>query len=125
MQYDEFINDVRDRGALADREHARQATTATLEVLGERLAGGEPSDLSAQLPAELKPLLDQHEGSAQTFDVDDFFRRIADREGQGCGSEQARDHARVVLAVLSRAVSDGEIANLRSQLPAGYAPLFE
>lgn len=125
MQYEEFIAGVRDAGALADRDHVEQAATATLQVLGQRLAGGEPSDLAAQLPIELKSLLDQHGGAGESFDVDDFLRRVAAQEGRGCSPEQARDHARAVLATVAAAVSAGEVANLRAQLPAGYGPLFE
>lgn len=125
MRYDEFIGHVREYGEIADRQHAEQATTATLEVLAHRLAGGEPSDLAAQLPTELKQLLDQHDGAGEVFDVDDFLRRVAARESRGCSPEQAREHAHAVLTTLARGVSGGEIANLRAQLPAGYAPLFE
>lgn len=124
MQYDEFISRVRDDGAIDDREHAEQATSVTLEVLGERLAGGEPSDLAAQLPSELEGLLDRHVGAAESFDVDEFFRRVAEREGRGCSPDDAREHARAVLTTLARSVSAGEVDNLRSQLPAGYAFLI-
>lgn len=125
MQYGEFINRVAEYGGPADREHAERATTATLELLGRRLAGQEPSNLAAQLPSELKDPLTRHVGAAETFDVDEFLRRLADSEGKGCDPEQAREHARVVLSTLSSFVSRGEVQDLRSQLPAGYAPLFE
>jgi uncharacterized protein (DUF2267 family) len=49
MTFDEFIKRVQERGGFETREHA---TRATLAVLGERLGGGEPSDLVAQLPAD-------------------------------------------------------------------------
>lgn len=125
MKYDEFIKHVRDDGAIADNDHAKEATTVTLEVLGERLVGGEPADLAAQLPAELKDLLGKHTGQAEAFDVDEFFRRIAEREGRGCTPEQASEHARAVLSTVAHSVSEGEIDNLRSQLPAGYSFLMQ
>jgi len=34
-------------------------------------------------------------------------------------------HARAVISVLTEAVSNGEIDDLRSGLPEEYAPLFE
>ena len=40
MTFDEFIKQVQERGGFETREHAEQATRATLAVLGERLAGG-------------------------------------------------------------------------------------
>lgn len=125
MQYDEFIAAVRNDGAIADREHAERATTATLEVLGERLVGGEPSDLAAQLPTGLKERLDAHTGQAEAFGVDEFFRRVAAREEHDCSPDDAREHVRAVLTTLARSVSAGEVDNLRSQLPAGYAFLMQ
>lgn len=124
MNYDEVINTVRDEADLADRDQAAVVTAATLELLGQRLAGGEPVDLASQLPDGLKESLTRHTGAAETFDVDEFLRRLAQREGAGVGPEQAREHARVVLSTLGRFVSGGELDDVRSQLPAGYAPLF-
>lgn len=115
---------MRDHDAIADRDHAKKATNATLTVLGQRLAGGEPSDLAAQLPTELKPLVDQHAGQSDPFGVEEFLRRVAEHEGNGYNTEQVADHVRAVFAVLTDAVTDGEAENVRSQLPSGYTTLF-
>jgi uncharacterized protein (DUF2267 family) len=50
MTYDEFIGQVHHRARLGTTGDAVRATRATLEVLGERLFGGEAKDLAAQLP---------------------------------------------------------------------------
>ncbi|WP_216630156.1 DUF2267 domain-containing protein [Nocardiopsis coralli] len=125
MQYHEFIAQVSQDPSITDNEHAEAAITATLQVLGRRLAGGEPSDLAAQLPVGFKDLLAEHTGAAEAFDVDEFLRRIAQREGRGCGPEQAREHARAVMGTIAGSISAGEVNNLRSQLPAGYAFLLD
>ena len=52
MKHDEFIGRVQHYARLASRGDAERATRATLETLGERLAGGEPKDLASQLPPE-------------------------------------------------------------------------
>lgn len=124
MQYDEVVAAVRKNSDLNDNEHATTAVVGTLELLGQRLAGREPADLASQLPAELQDALSRRTGSAETFDVDEFLRRLAQYEGRGVTPEQARDHAQAVLGTLSSFVSGGEIDDVRSQLPAGYAPLF-
>lgn len=124
MKYDEVIATVRDQANLADRDQAVAVTTATLELLGQRLAGAEPADLASQLPDGLKESLTRHTGAAETFDVDEFLRRLAQREGAGVDPEQAREHARVVFATLGSFVSSGELDDVRSQLPAGYGSLF-
>jgi uncharacterized protein (DUF2267 family) len=69
------------------REHAERAVRASLEVLGQRLAGGEAKDLGSQLPAELKEIL-QGGGAGESFGVEEFYRRVAQREGQGCTEQQ-------------------------------------
>ncbi|ASU80069.1 DUF2267 domain-containing protein [Actinopolyspora erythraea] len=51
-------------------------------------------------------------------------RRVADREGAVATPETALTHAQAVLGTMAEFVSAGEVDDLRSQLPAGYAPLF-
>lgn len=72
-----------------------------------------------------QPLL-QHDGEQETADdLDAFLRRVSEHEGRGCDPEQALAHSRAVLTTMAGFVSAGEIADLRSQLPAGFAVLFE
>jgi uncharacterized protein (DUF2267 family) len=126
MTYEEFLATVRRHGGPSDDAHADQASRIVLASLGKRLAGGEPRDLASQLPRELQDPLLEHTGAAETSDdLDEFLRRIAEKEGYGCSPEEARAHARAVLGTITEFVSAGEVNNLRSQLPAGYAPLFE
>lgn len=126
MKYDEFLTRVQQRGGPDDREHADAAAKLILAALGQRLVGNEPHDLASQLPAELQDPLLRPTGEAETGDdLDDFLRRIADREGRDCDTEQALTHARAVLGTIAGFVSAGEVNDLRSQLPSGYAPLFE
>lgn len=127
MNYDEFLARVGQHGGPVERDHADQASKIVLATLGQRLAGREPQNLASQLPQELQHPLLQHDGLAAEIgdDLDDFLRRISDREGRGCSTEQALSHARAVLGTMASFVSTGEIDDLRSQLPAGYAALFE
>jgi uncharacterized protein (DUF2267 family) len=77
VTFDEFIKSVQERGGFDTREHAERATRA---VHGQRLAGGEPSDLAAHLPGELAELA-RYDGPAESFDTAEFYRRVAEREG--------------------------------------------
>lgn len=124
MQYHQYIANVQHEGMIESPEHAEQAITATLDVLGERLTGGKARSLAAQLPAELKDTLEQHSDEAEAFDVDEFLRRVANREGRGCTPERASEHARAVLSTIAGSVSAREVRDMRSQLPAGYAFLI-
>jgi uncharacterized protein (DUF2267 family) len=124
LKYDEFIAQVQRRLDLDSRDEAGLATRATLETLGERLAGGEPKDLASQLPPEIGVyLLQPLAGTGQDFSLDEFFQRVSVREGLPL--LEATYHARVIIALLSEVVTIGEIDNVKSQLPADFRELFE
>lgn len=123
MKYDEFIAEIQRRGRLATRDEADKAVAATLTTLSERLAGGETKDLASQLPPEIAVyLLGSTASMGQPFSLDEFFWRVSEREGVDLND--ATFHARVVVGLLTEAVTMGEIENVRAQLPADFAQLF-
>jgi uncharacterized protein (DUF2267 family) len=122
VQYDEFLNKVQDRIGPAQPDEARRAIVATLETLGERVSGGEASDLAEQLPEELKGPLQQASEDNEEFSLDEFLRRVGERED--VETDAARDHVSAVMTVLKEAVSGGELDNIRAQLPQEFEPLF-
>ncbi len=124
MKHDEFIGQVQHRARLSSRGAAERATRATLEILAERLAGGEAKDLAAQLPPELaEHLRGGWSAMGERFSLEEFFRRVSQREGVDL--PEAVFHARAVIEVLSEAVSQGEMDDVRAQLPAEFNRLFE
>ncbi len=124
MKHDEFIKQVQHHASLHSREDAELATRATLETLAERLVGGEAEDLASQLPRELAEYLRTGlAGAGVRFSMEEFFRRVSEREGVDL--PKAINHARAVFAVLYKAVSPGEMADVRAQLPADFSQLFE
>ena len=123
MRYDEFLGHVQHRARLGSRGEAERATRATLESLAERLVGGEAHDLASQLPLELAHSLQLPDaGIGAKLTLEEFFELVSEREGVEL--EEAKLHARVVIAVLTEAVSQGEIKDVRVQLPAAFAQLF-
>jgi uncharacterized protein (DUF2267 family) len=123
VKYDEFLGQVRHRARLGSRGEAERATRATLETLAERLVGGEARDLAAQLPPELAHFLQPPDAGIGTkLTLDELFETVSMREGVEL--EEATFHARVVIGVLTEAVSQGEIQDVRVQLPAAFAQLF-
>jgi uncharacterized protein (DUF2267 family) len=122
MNYDEFVGQVQSRARLASTNDAIRATRATLEVLGERIFGGEAKDIASQLPTELKSYLQQGK-TKESFDLNEFFRRVCEREGVEL--PDAVHHARAVISVLCDAVSPGEINDILAQLTEDYDDLFE
>jgi uncharacterized protein (DUF2267 family) len=123
MKHDEFIGQVQHYAHLSSRGEAERATRATLETLGERLSGGEPNDLASQLPMEIGRHLQQSwSGFGEHFTLDEFFRRVSQREHVDL--DEATRHAKAVMEVVCTAVSVGEIDDVRAQLPREFASLF-
>ena len=124
MRYDEFLGQVQHRAGLGSHAEAERATRATLETLAERLAGGEAHDLASQLSPELARYLELPDaGIAAKLTLEEFFELVSEREGVDL--PDATLHARVVIGVLTEAVSLGEIKDVRVQLPAAFAQLFK
>jgi len=120
MNLDQMVSAVRDSARIDTREHAERAIRATLAVLGQRLAG-EAADLAAQLPGDLAD--DMPTGTkAERFKLDEFYRRVAAKEGHGCTEAQARQHARATMIALRESVG-AEWWHVLDQLPNDYADL--
>ena len=123
MQYQEFVDRVRQRANLGSFEKAEAATQATLTVLGEYLTGGEGHDLASQLPQGLAELIRQQPPERATiFSLNDFLQRVGEEEEVGLGEAEA--HARAVMGVLEEAVTQGEMDDVRRQFPSEFDPLF-
>jgi uncharacterized protein (DUF2267 family) len=122
MPAEELLRRVAERAGL-DVDGARQATDAVLETLAERIAGGEVKDLIASLSPELHPPLrkgnELSHGAARPMSVDEFVRRVAEREG--VTPPVALEHARVVFATLREALPEKEFFDVTAQLPSNYA----
>ncbi|WP_274564512.1 DUF2267 domain-containing protein [Streptomyces spiramyceticus] len=123
MRYDEFLARVRERGEYANQDEAAQVTAAVLQVLAHRITPGEVKDLASQLSGPLKEALEINgDRRAESYGVEEFCRRIGERTG--AHTRTAQWDASAVLSTLADAVSPGELNQVISQLPSGYAVLF-
>lgn len=124
MKYDEFLASVRERGEYETRAETEKVVRAVLAVLGVRLTGGEAKDLAAQLPDEMSEVLTVHAdtGGLQAG-VNEFLGEVANQLGTS-SAESAQPAANAVLSTLASDIAGGELNQLLSQLPSGYAPLF-
>jgi uncharacterized protein (DUF2267 family) len=120
MDYDAVIAIVQQASGLG-REPAERALQATLETLAERIPDGEARQLAGRLPPEMAPWL-ATTTPAEGFDVDEFIRRVAERED--VDPLAAERHVRAVFAALGRALDDDELRDIASVLPAGFRPLL-
>ncbi|MDN3296405.1 DUF2267 domain-containing protein [Streptomyces ficellus] len=123
MRYDEFLAQVRERGEYADQAEAEQVTQAVLAILAQRITPGEAKDLAAQLPGDLgQALAVGDERQVESYGVEEFLSRVAERTG--ARPRTAEWDASAVLSTLAETVSGGELNQLLTQLPSGFAALF-
>lgn len=117
----QFLSAVQDTGGVTSQEQAEKAAIATLTALGERLDGGETSDLAAQLPRPLDACLPE-QGEGERFGVEEFYGRVARYEGTD--PQHARQHARAVVAAIKGGITGDEFDQIVDQLPQEYGDLL-
>src|SRR3954463_3154472 len=127
MQYDEFIQRVQTEAEIESREDAVQATKVVLETLGECVYRTELSEFAAQLPKGIREFVTAVQSPVNTrnslarYNLEQFYNQV------GARTSSRHPHAvkltRAVAGVLTDAVSPGEIANLKEQLPADFSQL--
>jgi uncharacterized protein (DUF2267 family) len=118
----EFIAHVRRRGEHADAAQAEQVARTVLSVLGQRLGADEAEDLAAQLPGDLGDSLLAEAGPPKTWGRSEFLRELAD--ALSADEDAAESAATAVLTTVAEAVTGGELNDVISRLPSGYAELF-
>src|SRR4051794_26170404 len=103
MEYHDFVGQVQHRAQLPSDEDAVRAIRVTLETLSERLSGGAPANLAAQLPREIGLyLLGDLSGIGERMSLREFYELVAHREGVKVPT--GTFHARAVVSVLCEAV---------------------
>ncbi|MFG6191860.1 DUF2267 domain-containing protein [Nonomuraea sp. JJY05] len=119
MYYDQLLKIVEQQTG-AGPQAAERAVQATLRTLSERLPKDESRDLLRELPPEAMPWL-YTERDPETFGVEEFLRRVAQRAGTDV--ETAGRHARAVFWAMGQAVSPEEFADMAADLPDDFETL--
>jgi putative drug exporter of the RND superfamily len=117
QSHDEFLEHVVSRSDLSRPEAAR-AGNAVLTTLAERISRKERRVLALYLPKQLRPVIKGGRMRREEFPLDEFERRVAER--QGVSTESARESTRAVMSALAAVVARGEMDYLRAQLSADY-----
>lgn len=121
---DNFLETVQDRASLNSSEAARDAATATLRTLGERLSKGEAADLALYLPdAFEEAIVESDNAPATDYSFDKFVQRVSQREG--VEKEDATIHSQAVCSTLAETASEREIGAAKKQLPDPFGVIFE
>ena len=88
---------------------------ATLVTLAERMPRSRAQELAEDLPERLREWLADAQDRPERFRVEEFFRRVAEREE--VDPRTATHHARIVFRALARVAPAYEIDDLVDELP--------
>ncbi|MEA2290220.1 MAG: hypothetical protein QOD55_2217 [Solirubrobacteraceae bacterium] len=119
-RYERFLTTIREQTGL-DRDHAERAAMAVLVTLAERISPARAQELAEDLPERLRVWLQDAGEKPETFHIEEFVRRVADREE--VDTETAARHARAVFRAVTRVAPAYEIDDLVDELPHEYEPL--
>lgn len=127
MEYQDFIDAVATRAKVSTDE-AATLTRATLQTLADRISAGQAENLAYQLPEGLDDHLRQppphrRKEPANSFGLDEFVRRVADRPA--IDRERAGAGVSAVLTTLREAVSRDQFEDAVAQLPKEFQQVIE
>lgn len=112
-----------DQAGVGDDE-ARAGLTATLEALGERLAGGAVDELAASLPPEAAAALRRgRTAEAQTGSLTDLAARVG--AATGTDATQAANLVQGALRAVAGAIDADLRERLRTGLPSDLARMLQ
>jgi uncharacterized protein (DUF2267 family) len=118
-----LVHLVQSTTGLPSRERAETALEIVLAAVIRRITPQEAEDLIAQLPSKLQErLLDVPRGPDRDIDLESVACALAER--LDLGTDDAIRVARAVGAALEQVISEGEIEDVRSQLPSEMRELF-
>jgi uncharacterized protein (DUF2267 family) len=125
VEYDQFIDRVAERTRLS-REHAAMLTQATLQVLGDRISGGQAADLQAVLSDEelARPFRRSPQKPADAFDFNASVGKVRNAVPD-LPYEAIIPGIRAVLLTLRDAVPDKEFRDTLAQLPHEFRDLLQ
>ncbi|MEY2532428.1 MAG: putative drug exporter of the superfamily [bacterium] len=116
----DFLEEVARRAGV-DTAQAERAAHAALSTLAERVTRRETRQLAAQLPPALADDVLEAARRPERFSVDEFLRRMSEREG--VSEAEAAEHARAVMTTLEDGTTD-RLEYIRAQLSPDFDELF-
>lgn len=124
----EWLNDVAGELGTEDEAKAWRVLRAYLQTLRDRLTVDEAAQFAAQLPHLLRGVFyegfDPSRQPEKLRDREAFLERLADRAQLG-NVEEAETAAAAVTRVLRRRITEGELEDILSQLPAEIREVLE
>lgn len=121
-----WLRDILSQLKWQSKESAYQALRGTLHVLRDRLPAGEAVDLAAQLPLVVKGIY--YDGwtlrdKPEKFKKEEFARRVH-AQFEFDVNINPTEVIRAVLLVMYRHMGDGELRDVRSNMPKDIQEWF-
>lgn len=122
--YRAFLRRLCDESGM-EPDQAEAAMVSVLGMLEQRLRPEEAAHLEAQLPLELRELLPPLERTRKPVKhkAPDFVRGVC--EDLGLAAEDGEWAVRSVFQAVRNQVSEGEVAKITRQLPAGLRAFWQ
>lgn len=115
----QVLDDIERSGALPARVGAREAFSSVMCLFEQRLSGGEARDLLLGLPRTLRPFVErcmlERREEPTTFGLDELSANVA--ADLGVELTDAEAIVAAVIAAVTRALPEEELARVASQLP--------
>ncbi len=121
MNYSTFMQYVKERAKFRSDDAVKKTIETVLEVLGQKISGGQAEDVAKALPPQLRPYLSQT-AEAAAFNRAEFLMKISGREGVDLAT--AEEHARAVLSVLADWIPSAELRDTLQRIPNDMRTLF-
>jgi uncharacterized protein (DUF2267 family) len=124
VKYDKFLDRVMERAGVS-REQAETLTRATLQVLANRISGGQDDDLAARLPEELARILRKApQKLPEKYGFDEFVEKVRDR-APDIPPDTVLPGIRAVFLTLRDAAGGKEFRDTMEQLPHQFRELLQ
>jgi uncharacterized protein (DUF2267 family) len=124
VKYEKFLDRVAERAGVS-REQAEALTRATLEVLADRISGGQDDDLAARLPEELARMLRKApQKLPEKYGFDEFVEKVRDR-ALDIPPDAVLPGIRAVFLTLRDAAGGKEFRDTMEQLPHQFRELLQ
>jgi len=120
--YWRLMGELRAEAKLETSEQAEAAFDSALPLLMRRLIPGEAEDLAAQLPMLLRERLPLPQGPDKSITRETIEKELARR--LSVTPQRAGEILRAIGTTLARNVSEGQIEEVRAQLPEDLRAIF-
>ncbi len=125
--YQSWLKELEEKPAIESPEEAYAVVKAVIQTLRDRLTVDEAVHLSAQLPLIARGVFFegwQPSAVPQKFGLQEFYNKVHERLGGKCPQADEALLSSYVFELLREHISEGEMEDVKDNLPKEFSPLF-